>query len=265
MPPVPKGLGAKRAILFHVHDDALLPITETLTSRSIRTTMEHTVRDLKKTMRTEPPEYLIIGTGYLLSRAPTLLFSLTKEFKFIPIILAVKEGERDACQTFLGEDVSACIIEPYHSREIQFALLAADRTSSGRILVSAVNDYFDDFKNPHKVFIGRSSNAISVRKGVLRAKKHREPIFIEGELGCGKMQISLAIHLSGSDSFAPIRIYDPLLSPRRGRSVVKSIEEIHSTGTVVVRNSQDCTDEDTEYLASLLDSPSFSNGSSFTV
>jgi len=261
MPPAPKGLGAKRAIIFHVNDDALLPITETLTSRSIRTTMEQTVRDLKKTMRTEPPEYLIIGAGYLLSRAPTLLFSLTKEFRFIPIILVVTESERDACQSLLGEAVSAYVMEPYRLREIQFALLTADRASSGRILESAVTDYFSDFKNPHKVFIGRSSNAISVRKGVLRAKKHREPVYIEGELGCGKMQISLAIHLAGSNSFAPIRIYDPLLSSRRGRGVVKPIEEIHSTGTVVVRNSQDCTDEDRDYLASLLDSPSLSNAS----
>ena len=260
MPPAPKGLGAKRAIVFNVNDDSLLPITETLTSRSIRMTMEHTVRDLKKTLRTEPVDYLIIGAGYLLSRAQTLLFSLTKEFKFIPIILTVTEDERDASQSLLGETVSACIMEPYYSREIQFALLTADRTSSGRILESAVADYFDQFKNPHKVFIGRSSNAISVRKGVLRAKKHRKPVFINGELGCGKMQISLAIHLSGSDSFAPIRVYDPLLSPKRGRGVIKSIEEIHSSGTVVIRNSQDCTDEDVEYLTALLDPPSLSNG-----
>ena len=84
MPPAQTGLGAKRAIIFNVKDDALLPITETLTSRSIRTSMEHTVRDLKKALRSEPPEYLIIGTGYLISRAPTLLLSLTKEFKFTP-------------------------------------------------------------------------------------------------------------------------------------------------------------------------------------
>ena len=134
MPPAPKGLGEKRAIVFHVNDDALLPITETLTSRSIRTITEHTVRDLKKTLRTEPPEYLIIGAGYLISRAPTLLFSLTKEFRYIPIILTVTEGERDACQTLLGDAVSAHVMEPYHSREVQFALLTADRTSSGRMI-----------------------------------------------------------------------------------------------------------------------------------
>lgn len=260
MPPAPKGLGAKQAIIFHVNDDALLPITETLTSRSIRTSMEHTVRDLKKALRSEPPEYLIIGAGYLISRAPTLLLSLTKEFKFIPIILVVTDDERDASQSLLGEAVSACVVEPYPAGEIQFALLTADRASSGRILESAVTDYFDHFKNPHKVFIGRSPNAISVRKGVLRAKKHRKPVFIEGELGCGKMQISLAIHLSGSDSFAPIRVYDPLSSSRRGRGAVKPVEEVHATGTVVVRNSQDCTDEDREYLSSLLGSPSPLNG-----
>jgi len=261
MPPAPKGLGVKQAILFHVNDDSLLPVTETLTSRSIRTTMEQTVRDLKKLIRTEPPDYIIIGAGYLLSRAPTLLFSLTKEFKYIPIILTITQDERDACQALLGDAISACIMEPYHPREVQFALLTADRTASGRVIVSAVQDYFEDFKNPHKLFIGRSSNAISVRKGIIRAKKHRAPVFIEGELGCGKTLITLTIHLSGSDSFSPICIYDPLSSHRRGRSVIKYIEEVHPTGTMVIRNSQDCSEDDITYLKSLMESASIADGS----
>ena len=231
-----KRLRDMRAMFFQVDDRALKAIRNVLKGRNIEVIEEKTLRGLKTSMKMDRPDFLFIGSGYLVKKGAELLTSIKKGDQSLSVIITATMDEREILLPYLVEDVSGLLLEPYHPQEILFVLDCAYKVKRAEIQGVTISEFTSGLSNPHKVYIGRSLNSQEVRKNVLRAKKDGGPVLISGEDGTGKNQVSFSIHFKGGGIVTPVRIYDPLTEPERRRGLTRYLEGLPPSGTLVVKN-----------------------------
>jgi two-component system nitrogen regulation response regulator GlnG len=229
---------SKQAVIFQLADDAARAVTETLEGQRITVGRESHLVDLRRILKTDRPDYLFIGSSYLLKRGEALLSSIKKGRPDIPIIIAVTGKDRERLLPMLGPHVSGFLHEPYYQKEILFVLSSAGRMIDTEIKNKIAQQLATNLGNPHKVFIGRSHNAQQARRDTMAARKGSGPILFIGESGTGKTQLSFCVHLKPGRFLAPLSLYDPLVDLKKKRRNVSPFDDAYPSGTLIVKNSQ---------------------------
>lgn len=238
MGAVEKGFSHKKAVTFHLSEDAQKKVFDTLKGRNIEVREEKNLRDLRYTLKSHTPDFLFIGSKYLLKRGTNLVSSIKRGIGGLSVIIVSTTDEMGKLLPFLNKDVSGILHEPYYQKEIMFVLNSAEKMMKTEIQNEAADELFGNVADLNKVYIGRSPNASQVRKGAFGAKRNRAPVLIVGETGCGKTQIAIFIHLNSEGTLSPLRIYNPMEEPERGRGLTKYIEGLPSSGTLIIKNTQ---------------------------
>jgi DNA-binding NtrC family response regulator len=242
----------QRAVCFQLPDEAQRRIAEVLTDRHVEVWEEKNLRDLRTAIRDKNVDYVFIGSEYLLKRSPEIISSLKRSSDALSIILTAPLDHREKLHSYLSEQVSCCLYEPYHPKEILFSVRSAAKMRRMAFQSLSAQELLGHMVDPQKVFIGRSANVVEIRRTIIHAKKNKNPVYIVGESGCGKTQISYAIHFVVPGVFLPIRVYDPVAEPERGRGLIKYLEGFPSSGTLVIRNSQHLAPNEVEKVSEIV-------------
>ena len=242
----------ERAVIFHLNEDASKVVRHVLKGKKIDVWEEKNLRELKYTLKTFSPNYLFINSDYIIKRGAGAISSFKKGTNGLSIIIVSTLDDREGILPFLDEGVSGVIFEPYHPKEIAHTITQAGRTGRAEIQGIALEELLGDFANPHKVFIGKSPNATQVRKLVQNAKKEGGPVLIIGEAGTGKTQISFSIHFNPQMGLTPIRVYDPIFESKRGRGLIKHIEGLGHSDTLIIKNTQNLNSSEIQKLTWML-------------
>ncbi len=243
---------AKQAVIFQLADDAARTVTEALEGQRITVCRESQLAGLRRVLKTDHPDFLFIGSSYLLKRGEALLTSIKKGRPGIPIIITVAEKDRDRLQPLLGHHVSGFIFEPYYQKEILFVLSSAKRITDTEIDDSIAGQFVKNLGNAHKVFIGRSRNAQQVRRDTVAARKGSGHVLFIGESGTGKTQLSFCVHLKPGYFLAPLSLFDPLVDLKKKRRSVSLFDDAHPSGTLIVKNSQHLAARESALIESIL-------------
>jgi DNA-binding NtrC family response regulator len=252
MAPAKSGSPAKRGVVFHLSEDVSGVFRGVLQGRKIDVWEEKNLRELRSTLRTYNPDFLFIGSGYVIKREVGFISSLKKGADGLSIIVVCALDDREKIHPFLDESIFGVIFEPYHPKEIAHLIKSAEGKRRADIQDKTLKGFLDQIANPNRFFVGKSPNAIQVRKSVLNLKKENGPILITGEAGTGKTQISYSIHVKPQFGLTSIRIYDPVSEPGRGRGLVKYVEDLGHRDTLVVKNSQHLNSAELNMLTSML-------------
>ena len=68
----------KQAVIFQLPEDAEKAVAEVLEGQKILVRRESHVADLRRILKTDHPDFVFIGSSYLLKRGETLLSSIKK-------------------------------------------------------------------------------------------------------------------------------------------------------------------------------------------
>ncbi len=243
----------KQAVIFQLPEDAEKAVAEVLEGQKILVRRESHVADLRRILKTDHPDFVFIGSSYLLKRGETLLSSIKKGRPGIPIIIAVADKDRERLLPLLGPHVSGFLYQPYYQRETLFVLSSAGRMTVSDIQNSIAGQLAAYLGNAHKVFIGRSRNAQQVRRDTAAARKGSGHVLFIGESGTGKTQLSFCVHLKPGQLPAPLSIFDPLVEQKKKRRSVSLFDDAYPSGTVIVKNSQHLGTREAGFIGSLLD------------
>ncbi len=238
----------KKAVIFHLNEDVSKVVRNVLEGRRFDVWEEKKLRELRHTLKTFNPNFLFVDSDYIIKRGAGTISSFKKGANGFSIIVVSTLSDRERILPFFDEGVSGVILEPYHHKEIAHTITQAEKARRAEIQEIAVEEILGDFANPHKVFIGKSPNAIQVRKLVQNAKKESGPVLIIGEAGTGKTQISFSIHLNPQRGLTPVRIYDPTIEPKRGRGLIKHIEGLGHSSTLIIKNTQNLNSSEIQKL-----------------
>ncbi|GEM_PF-2933630 len=252
MAPRKQGSPFKRAVIFHLEKDVSRAVLSVLEGRKIDVWEEKNLRDLRHSLKAYRPDFLFVGSNYVIKREAGFISSLKKGTDGLSIIVVSTLTDREGIHPFLDESISGVVLEPYHPKEIAHLIKTAEGTRRAEVQGKVLEKFLKHVANPHKIFIGKSPNAIQVRKSILNAKKERGPILITGEPGTGKTQISYSIHIRPQLGLTSIRIYDPILEPERGRGLVKYVEGLGHLDTLVVKNVQHLNSAEIQRLVSMI-------------
>ncbi|MBN1572061.1 MAG: sigma 54-interacting transcriptional regulator [Deltaproteobacteria bacterium] len=252
MAPRKSGPPFKRAVIFHLDEDVSSTFRNILEGRKIDVWEEKNLRDLRFTLKTYNPDFLFIGSGYVIKREIGFISSLKKGTDGLSIVVVSTLGDREGIHPFLDESIFSVILDPYHPKEIAHLIKSAEGTRRAEIQDKTLKGILDQIANPNKFFIGKSPNAIQVRKSIQNAKKDNAPILITGEGGTGKTHISYSIHVRPQSGLTSIRIYDPISEPERGRGLVKYVESLGHLDTLVIKNTQHLDSVELNGLVSMM-------------
>jgi DNA-binding NtrC family response regulator len=243
---------AKQAVIFQLPDDAERAITEALEGQKILVRRESHVADLRRILKADHPDFIFIGSSYLLKRGEALLSSIKKGRPDIPIILAVTDKDRERVLALLGPHVSGFLYQPYYQKEITFVLSSAGRIIGSDIQNSIAGQLVAYLGNAHKVFIGRSRNAQQVRRDTVAARKGNGHVLFVGESGTGKTQLSFCVHLKPGQLPAPMSLFDPLVDQKKKRRSASLFDDAYPSGTVIIKNSQHLAAREASLIGSML-------------
>lgn len=243
----------KRAVLFLLNDDVSKAIRTVLEGRKIDVLEEKSLRELRQNLKTNNPDFLFIDSRHIVKKGEGIISSFKKGTNSLRIVAVSSLNDREAVLPFLNEEISGVILEPYHPKEIIHTVTLAEKTRRTEIQKIAVREVLDYLSNPHKVFIGKSGNAIQVRKSVQNSKKENGPVLIIGEAGTGKTQISYSIHLKQKEELTPVRVYDPVIEPERGRGFIKYIEGLGHSDALIIKNTQNLNSSEVQKLVSMVE------------
>ena len=242
---------AKQAVVFQLADDAARAVTEALEGQKISVRRESYVADLRRILKTGAPDFIFIGSSYLLKRGEAFLSSIKKGRPDIPIIIAVTDKDRQRILPMLGPHVSGFLYEPYYQKEVLFVLSSAGKTAGPGIREGIAGQMVTYLGNPHKVFIGKSRNAQQARRDTAAARKGTGHVLFVGESGTGKTQLSFCIHLKPGLLPAPITLFDPLADQKKRRNLPQ-FEDVYPPSTVIVKNSQHLSGREAELIEAML-------------
>lgn len=243
---------AKQAVIFQLAEDAERSVAEALEGQAISISRESHLAGLRRILKTARPDFLFIGSSYLLKRGETLLASIKKGRPDIPIIITVSQQDRQRLLPLLGRRVSGFICEPYYQKEILFVLSAAGRAADTELRDGVAGQLAENFGNAHKVFIGRSRNAQQVRRDTMAARKTSGHVLFVGESGTGKTQLSFCIHLKPGRLPAPVSLFDPLVVTKKKRRSVSLLDDPYPSGTLIIKNSQHLAAREAAFIESVL-------------
>jgi two-component system nitrogen regulation response regulator GlnG len=230
--------GAKRAVAFQVTKDTARAVSGALKGETIVVGQETRLADVRRLFRSRHVDFLFIGSSYLLRRGGAFLSSIRKERRDLSIVVCVSNADRERILPLLDARIEAVVFEPYHPKEILFAVASAERIARARAKDRGAEDMLGNLYSPHKAFIGRSANAHEVRKEVTAARKGGGHAYVIGESGTGKTLLSYCIHIKPKEAPSPIRVYDPVADAQKKRGVASLIGDIAPSETLVVKNSQ---------------------------
>ena len=227
-----------KAVTFQLTDEAQRKVFDTLKRQNIEVWEEKNLTDLRSVLKSKRPDFLFIGSKYLLKKGSGLITSLKRSVFGLSVVIVLSIDERRRILPFLNEDVSGILYDPYYQKEIMFVLNTADKITKSEIQYDTTDQLLSHLLDLNKIYIGKSPNTNQVRKSAFGAKKNRQPILIIGETGCGKTHISNFIHINSEGTLSPFRVYNPITEPERGRGLTKYIEGLPQSGTLVIRNTQ---------------------------
>jgi two-component system, NtrC family, nitrogen regulation response regulator GlnG len=252
MQQTPESHAVKQAVLFQLADDAERAVTEALEGQQILVKRESLVADLRRILKTDHPDYIFVGSSYLLKRGEALLSSIKRGRPNIPIIVTVADKDRERVLPLLGSHVSGYLCQPYYQKEVLFTLSTVGRMTGSNIQHSVAGQLVTYLGNAHKVFIGRSRNAQQVRRDTAAARKGNGHVLFIGENGTGKTQLSFCVHLKPGQLPAPMSILDPLVNLKKKRRSVSLFDDAYPSGSVIVKNSQHLAAREAALVNSML-------------
>jgi DNA-binding NtrC family response regulator len=244
---------AKQAVIFQLADDAARVVAETLEGQKIAVHRESHLAGLRRILKADRPDFLFVGSSYLLKRGEAFLTSIKKGRPDIPIIVTVSEKDRERLLPLLGPHISGLLCEPYYQKEILFILSSARRMTDAEISGSTAERLVTDLGNVYKVFIGKSRNAQQVRRDTLAARKGNGHVLFIGESGTGKTQLSFCVHLKQGYYLASLSLLDPLADSKKKRRSVSLVDDVYSSGALIVKNSQHLVARESALIESILE------------
>ncbi len=251
MQQVAESQSVKHAVIFQLADDAARAVIEVLEGQKATVLQESHLADLRRILKADRPDYLFIGSSYLLRQGEKLLASIKKERPDIPIIVAVTGKDRERLLPLLGAHISGFFCEPFYHKEILFVLSSAGRMICTQTGNTIAEQLAANLGNPHKVFIGRSRNAQQVRRDTIAARKSSGHVLFIGESGTGKTQLSFCVHMK-SGQVAPLSLHDPLMDLKKNRRSASLVDDVDPSGALVVKNSQRLAARETALIESIL-------------
>jgi two-component system nitrogen regulation response regulator GlnG len=243
----------KHAVIFQLTEDAARAVGDVLKAQKISVLEETHLANVRRALKSDRPDFLFIGSSYLLKRGEALLSSIKKGRPDISIIITVAEKDRQRLTSLLGPRVSGFICEPYYPKEILFVLSSTERTSETDAKDRVAEALLMNFGNPYKVFIGRSHNAHQVRRDTSAARKGSGHVLFIGEGGTGKTQLSFCVHLKPGRFLTPLSLFDPLTETRQKSRSVSQLDDTNlSGGTLIVKNSQHLSTREAGLIEAML-------------
>ena len=236
-----EGVTPRRAVIFHVNQTDEEIISAAIRGMGVEVWREKKLHDLKYTLTTHRPDFLFVGSSYLLKRQENIIGSLKKGTVGLAIVIVVDSGDRQGVAPHLTDHVAGFLLEPFLTSEIAFVLKRARKIAEAEIHDESYRELYGRSLDIHKVFIGRSSHSTYVRKKMLDARRGSGAVFIVGEEGSGKTYISYLIHFKEKGSLLPIRVYNPISKLDRERGLIKCLGGLHPAGTLVIKNTQNLT------------------------
>jgi two-component system nitrogen regulation response regulator GlnG len=242
----------KQAVLFQLSGEAARAVGDALKGQKMAVGEETHLADVRRVLKTDRPDFLIIGSSYLIKRGEALLASIKKDRPDISIIIAVADDDRQRISHLLGQRVSGFLCEPYYPRETLFVLTSAARAAETEAKDRIAEGLLANLGNPHKVFIGRSHNAQQIRRETSAARRGGGNVLFVGEGGTGKTQLSFCVHLMPGHFLTPLSLFDPLADVGKKKRAVSLFDNPYPSGTLIVKNSQHLSAREAALIESML-------------
>jgi two-component system nitrogen regulation response regulator GlnG len=242
----------KQAVIFQLTEDAARAVSDVLKGQKISVIEETHLANVRRVLKADRPDFLFIGSSYLLKRGEALLSSIKKGRPDVSIIVVASGQDRQRLAPLLSPRVSGFLCAPYYPKEILFVLSSTERTAETDAKERVAEGLLVNLGNPHKVFIGHSHNAHQVRRDTSAARKGSGHVLFIGERGTGKTQLSFCVHLRPGHFLTPLSLFDPLTDIGKKRRTVSLFDDPNPSGTLIVKNSQHLATREAALIESML-------------